>query len=145
MGFSLNTAGGVWLLPETLQRRLWATWATATSTSSWQDASFAPGSLHRSRTELLPRCDRLSQVLDPAKPEEMKEALRLNKLMIERCTACCRTLITRAVCHKPDRCFCRYRSAIKMEGTCTGEHGVGIGKKGYLPLELGESTVCSDP
>jgi hypothetical protein len=34
-------------------------------------------------------------------------------------------------------------SAIKMEGTCTGEHGVGIGKKAYLPLELGETTVCA--
>jgi D-lactate dehydrogenase (cytochrome) len=29
--------------------------------------------------------------------------------------------------------------AIAMDGTSTGEHGVGIGKKDYLPLELGEA------
>ncbi|OAX39291.1 hypothetical protein K503DRAFT_98298 [Rhizopogon vinicolor AM-OR11-026] len=31
--------------------------------------------------------------------------------------------------------------AIKLEGTCTGEHGVGIGKREYLYEELGEGTV----
>ncbi|KAF8452613.1 FAD-linked oxidase-like protein [Boletus edulis BED1] len=31
--------------------------------------------------------------------------------------------------------------AIKMDGTCTGEHGVGIGKREYLYSELGEGTV----
>ncbi|KAJ8597664.1 hypothetical protein M405DRAFT_294811 [Rhizopogon salebrosus TDB-379] len=31
--------------------------------------------------------------------------------------------------------------AIKLEGTCTGEHGVGIGKREYLYKELGEGTV----
>ncbi|WVW86547.1 hypothetical protein I302_108596 [Kwoniella bestiolae CBS 10118] len=31
--------------------------------------------------------------------------------------------------------------AIKLQGTCTGEHGVGIGKRDYLPLELGEGTL----
>ncbi|OJD22731.1 hypothetical protein ACJ73_05923 [Blastomyces percursus] len=28
-----------------------------------------------------------------------------------------------------------------MEGTVTGEHGVGLIKRDYLPHELGESTV----
>ena len=31
--------------------------------------------------------------------------------------------------------------ALKYEGTSTGEHGVGVGKRRYLNLELGKSTV----
>lgn len=31
--------------------------------------------------------------------------------------------------------------AIRLDGTCTGEHGVGVGKKEYLVDELGENTV----
>eukprot|EP01100_Stratorugosa_tubuloviscum_P000928 TRINITY_DN1202_c0_g3_i3.p1 TRINITY_DN1202_c0_g3~~TRINITY_DN1202_c0_g3_i3.p1 ORF type:complete len:385 (+),score=195.04 TRINITY_DN1202_c0_g3_i3:738-1892(+) len=31
--------------------------------------------------------------------------------------------------------------AIEMDGTCTGEHGVGFGKKDYLELELGSEAV----
>ncbi|RXW24528.1 hypothetical protein EST38_g1350 [Candolleomyces aberdarensis] len=33
------------------------------------------------------------------------------------------------------------KRAIALDGTCTGEHGVGIGKKDYLVEELGEGTV----
>eukprot|EP01038_Epipyxis_sp_PR26KG_P007430 gene7430-10126_t len=32
-------------------------------------------------------------------------------------------------------------SAILMGGTCTGEHGVGVGKKELLKLEIGENTI----
>ena len=31
--------------------------------------------------------------------------------------------------------------AIRLDGTCTGEHGVGIGKREYLVEELGAGTV----
>ncbi|KAJ5707776.1 FAD-binding domain-containing protein [Penicillium malachiteum] len=31
--------------------------------------------------------------------------------------------------------------ALEMEGTVSGEHGIGLGKKGYLKEELGESTL----
>ena len=33
------------------------------------------------------------------------------------------------------------KRAIEMEGTVTGEHGVGLVKRDYLNHELGESTV----
>lgn len=31
--------------------------------------------------------------------------------------------------------------ALKLDGTCTGEHGVGVGKRKYLETELGKTTV----
>jgi hypothetical protein len=31
--------------------------------------------------------------------------------------------------------------AIRLDGTCSGEHGVGLGKVEYLETELGEGTV----
>ncbi|KAG2009423.1 D-lactate dehydrogenase cytochrome oxidoreductase [Coprinopsis cinerea AmutBmut pab1-1] len=34
------------------------------------------------------------------------------------------------------------KRAIALDGTCTGEHGVGLGKKKYLVEELGEGTVA---
>ena len=33
------------------------------------------------------------------------------------------------------------KRALALEGTCTGEHGVGLGKREYLIEELGEGTV----
>jgi D-lactate dehydrogenase (cytochrome) len=53
----------------------------------------------------------LIYVLDPASAAELDEAGRLNERMVLR--------------------------ALAMGGTCTGEHGVGIGKKKYLEAEHG--------
>lgn len=33
------------------------------------------------------------------------------------------------------------RKVIPMDGTCTGEHGIGIGKKKYLEMELGKPAI----
>jgi len=52
-------------------------------------------------------------MIDPAKPEEVAEAARLNDSMVHR--------------------------ALAMEGTCTGEHGVGWGKMDFLVAEHGEA------
>ena len=57
----------------------------------------------------------LAFVLDMSNPDEMAEAERINGRLIER--------------------------ALSMGGTCTGEHGVGLGKKKYLPKELGDGAV----
>lgn len=55
----------------------------------------------------------LAFVLDKSNPKEMEEAERLNARLIAR--------------------------AQSMDGTCTGEHGVGLGKKKYLRQELGDA------
>ena len=53
--------------------------------------------------------------VDPTKPEETEIAKKFNKKVVER--------------------------ALSMEGTCTGEHGVGLGKIGSMTQELGEDVV----
>jgi len=57
----------------------------------------------------------LAFLLDPNKPEEYAEASRINDRMVER--------------------------AIAMDGTCTGEHGVGYGKIDFLIAEHGEAVA----
>jgi D-lactate dehydrogenase (cytochrome) len=52
-------------------------------------------------------------VIDPERPEELAEAERLNRRLIER--------------------------ALSMDGTCTGEHGIGLGKQDWLLAELGDA------
>ena len=52
-------------------------------------------------------------MIDPNNPQEIAEASRLNDRMIAR--------------------------ALAMEGTCTGEHGVGYGKMNFLIAEHGEA------
>ncbi|MCX7354421.1 MAG: FAD-binding protein [Alphaproteobacteria bacterium] len=55
----------------------------------------------------------LAFVLDPSKPEELKEAERLNERLVMR--------------------------ALAMDGTSTGEHGIGYGKLDFLVAEHGEA------
>jgi len=54
-------------------------------------------------------------LIDPNKPAEIEEAKAINVRVVQR--------------------------ALAMEGTCTGEHGVGIGKQVYLREELGEDVI----
>ena len=52
-------------------------------------------------------------LVDPDNPAELAEAERLNRRLVER--------------------------ALAMDGTCTGEHGVGVGKLAYMAAEHGEA------
>jgi D-lactate dehydrogenase (cytochrome) len=52
-------------------------------------------------------------LVDPNKPEELELAKSFNKRLVQR--------------------------ALAMEGTCTGEHGIGMGKQAWLREELGEA------
>jgi D-lactate dehydrogenase (cytochrome) len=52
-------------------------------------------------------------VIDPNRPEEWAEAERLNQRLVAR--------------------------ALAMDGTCTGEHGIGLGKQDWLVAELGDA------
>ena len=54
-------------------------------------------------------------LVDPAKPKETELAKTFNKRLVER--------------------------ALRMEGTCTGEHGVGMGKQASLRAELGDDVI----
>jgi D-lactate dehydrogenase (cytochrome) len=54
-------------------------------------------------------------LVDTANEKEMAEAAWISQRVVER--------------------------AIAMEGTCTGEHGIGIGKRKYLPMEHGNVAV----
>jgi D-lactate dehydrogenase (cytochrome) len=55
-------------------------------------------------------------LIDPNRPEEFAEARRQNERMVRR--------------------------ALAMDGTCTGEHGVGVGKRGWLATEFGDEGVA---
>jgi D-lactate dehydrogenase (cytochrome) len=54
-------------------------------------------------------------LVDPGKPAETELAKQFNKRLVER--------------------------ALRMEGTCTGEHGIGLGKQESLRMELGEDVI----
>src|SRR5207244_1901192 len=54
-------------------------------------------------------------LVDPKSQTDMDEAKALNARLVQR--------------------------ALAMEGTCTGEHGIGMGKQGSLQAELGEDVI----
>jgi D-lactate dehydrogenase (cytochrome) len=54
-------------------------------------------------------------LVDPARPEETELAKEFNRRLVER--------------------------ALRMEGTCTGEHGIGLGKQASLRAELGDDAI----
>jgi D-lactate dehydrogenase (cytochrome) len=58
----------------------------------------------------------LSYLLDPDDPREIAEVERLNEQMVQR--------------------------ALRLGGTCTGEHGIGLHKMGYLADEAGPGAVA---
>ena len=58
----------------------------------------------------------MAYLLDPTQPEELATAERLSAQMVAR--------------------------AIALEGTCTGEHGIGLHKQGFLRDETGEPAVA---
>jgi D-lactate dehydrogenase (cytochrome) len=55
----------------------------------------------------------LGLLIDPDDPRELEEARELSNRLVMR--------------------------ALAMNGTCTGEHGVGLGKRRYLQAEHGEA------
>lgn len=57
----------------------------------------------------------LMLLVDPEKPEETEIAKAFNRRLVQR--------------------------ALDMEGTCTGEHGVGLGKQASLRAELGDDVI----
>ncbi|SHM14475.1 FAD-binding oxidoreductase [Rhizobacter sp. OV335] len=57
----------------------------------------------------------LAYLIDPDKPEERETAERLNLQLVQR--------------------------ALRLDGTCTGEHGIGLHKMGFLVTEAGAGAV----
>ena len=53
--------------------------------------------------------------IDPGAPDELREVEAINARMVER--------------------------ALAMNGTCSGEHGIGLGKQRWLVAELGEDAI----
>jgi D-lactate dehydrogenase (cytochrome) len=58
----------------------------------------------------------IAYLIDPAIPSERETAERLNDAVVHR--------------------------AISQDGTCTGEHGIGLHKQGFLVDEAGAGTVA---
>jgi D-lactate dehydrogenase (cytochrome) len=57
----------------------------------------------------------LMLLVDPARPQDTETAKLFNRRLVER--------------------------ALRMEGTCTGEHGIGMGKMDSMRMELGEDVI----
>jgi len=57
----------------------------------------------------------IAYMIDPARPAQRDTAERLNDRLVHH--------------------------ALRLEGTCTGEHGIGLHKQGFLVDETGAGTV----
>ena len=71
---------------------------------------------HSARREIGDGNFHLMLLVDPDKPEETEIAKQFNRKLVAR--------------------------ALAMEGTCTGEHGIGLGKQESLRAELGDDVIA---
>jgi D-lactate dehydrogenase (cytochrome) len=58
----------------------------------------------------------IAYLIDPDKPQERATAERLNEQLVSL--------------------------ALRLEGTCSGEHGIGLHKMGFLVAEAGEGSIA---
>jgi len=87
----------------------------AESVTKASDAAEAAGLAHYIVGHVGDGNFHLAYLVDPTIPEERETAERLNQELVHR--------------------------ALAMDGTCTGEHGVGLHKMDFLVSEAGEGAV----
>ncbi|KZT56499.1 hypothetical protein CALCODRAFT_497263 [Calocera cornea HHB12733] len=115
----------------------------ARKTALWSNLAMVPGSRAWSTDVCVPM-SRLPQLVQETKEDMAKNGivgmvvghvgdgnfhtslLFKNEEELEKCKEAVHRMVERA---------------IELDGTCTGEHGVGVGKKEYLYQELGPGTV----